>query len=164
MEMAVIDIRPLSIGRYLLQYALIHVVFLATILLHFSLNDVAVRYLTLILIAGFALLFYIRPDYVLPIYGIHRRLMAESGVVSADSAVAYLAKRVTIWIFVVTWFPLFAIFSGRLMPVAKIYILLICVFLTFYFSNFLFNNYETYVFKKEKGEWMKLKRHWIPKG
>lgn len=163
MEMAVSNVSFLPMHRYLFHYAFIHALFFGVLMLHFGMEKGPLGYLTLAVIGAFMLFFYIRPDYVLPIYRIHKRLMTESGVRTSDSVVAYLMKRILAWIFVATWFPLFVLFGGQLASVAKIYVLLFCAFLTFYFSDYLFASYKTYALRVAKGEWMRLKRYWVPR-
>lgn len=163
MEVAVNNVRFLPMHSYLLRYAFIHAAFLAVLMLHFSMGKGVLGYLMLVVIGCFALFFYIRPDYVLPMYGIHKRLMTETGVRASDGAATYIMKRALTWFFVLAWFPLFIIFGAQLAPIAKIYALLLCVFLTFYLSDYLFASYETYALKVARGEWMRLKRHWVPR-
>ena len=140
--------------KYYISFILIHFFVVLNVLLFSSLNSQGVLYyLSLFMFFIFAIFFYIRVDFIVPWYGLHRRIGQPSSKQPVHSLNSYNILRVMTWLYILVGVVAFLILSVQLHPILRFYWFLFSLFFCMYNADCLFTSYSKYLEYTKAGKW-----------
>jgi hypothetical protein len=121
-------------------------------------GDIVSSYVGPFIILLAFIFFYLRTDLVLPWYGYHRNASSAKKNYKLLGRFEFGLYRVISWFFIICWSTVFFLFFGKYSVIFKVYMILICTFLSFYNVDYLFNNYQKYKALLSSNKWKQVHR------